>query len=1541
MKFFDRYKDIKFNDEQRFAFIDAEIERATINKAQTRIKIYIVSTKLIDKKYIYEVQDILAKEVPEYIGREVFIVERFELSDSYTIPFIYDEYKESMLTELLNETKRMLYQILKSADYEFTDDNTLKLVVDDFDMYKELANSLISYIKTLMLEKFGKNLNIVVDYREYKKPAHINSNENVIRMRVDKIFEDEKKAEKEKENNSSDNNETLKAVQEMAKQMAASDDLIAKEMLSDKAGTPSLGTQKNPAPTNKEVKTVSIPNKESKPKDFNSGFRRNTFSKKSDNPDVLYGREFTGDVTKISAIVDDGSMCTIDGQILKIEFKEIRNERNVMTFTVTDFEDTIKCKMFVRNDNLDEIKGSIKEKSFVKINGLPQYDTFEKDVTISRINGIMKSCDKRKKREDNAAVKRVELHCHTMKSSMDAVCSAEDVIKTAKNFGHTALAVTDNGNVQGFTDALHAVWKLEDTFGFDPEKYNFKVIYGLEAYIVDDEKVICNNPKGQDIDGDFCVFDIETTGFSASYDQIIEFGAVKISGGKIVGRFSEFVNPKRPIPLKIQELTHITEAMVASADTIDVVMPKFLEFAKGCVMVAHNADFDMSFVKYKANELGLLREFTYVDTFALARMLLPNQGSYKLQHMAKAVGIIISDHHRAVADAEYTAQVYEKFITMMKNDGVTNVDDINVKYKADIVAIKKMHPNHATILVKNEVGRVNLYRLVSMSNLDYFHRVPIIPKSVYKKYSEGLIIGSGNSNGELWSTIYSGRDSVEISRIAEFYDYFEVQPIENNLPLIDKEEATKEQLISINKEIVELGEKMGKLVVATSDAKFIDPEDAYLRSILLRSDKKGSSFKPNMREEQLYLRTTDEMLDAFDYLGPEKAFEVVVTNTNKIADSIEKICPVYPYKAPPVIENSDQTLRDICYNKAHSMYGENLPPVVEERLEKELTSIISNGYAVMYIIAQKLVWKSNEDGYLVGSRGSVGSSFVATMSGISEVNPLQPHYYCKKCRYSDFDSDDVKPYVEQGLSGCDMPDKICPVCGEKLVKDGFSIPFETFLGFKGDKEPDIDLNFSGEYQSKAHAYTEVIFGKGQTFRAGTIGALADNTAYGMVKGYYEDLNITKRSCEIERIAAKLVGVKRTTGQHPGGIVVLPYGEEIYKFTPVQHPADDTETKIITTHFDYHAIDHNLLKLDILGHDDPTMIRLLEDLTGLDAQTIPIDSKEVLSLFESTEALGITPDDIDGIPLGCLGVPEFGTDTAIKMLLDAQPHSVSDLIRLSGLAHGTDVWAGNARDLILSKTATLQTAICTRDDIMLYLIGKGLDPAMSFSIMESVRKGKVAKKKEGKWPVWKQEMIDHGVPDWYIGSCEKIAYMFPKAHAAAYVMMAIRVAYYKIFYPLAYYAAFFSIRADGFDYELMCKGKDALMAHIKEYKAKEASFEGLSAKEKVTLKDMKMVLEFYARGFEFCKVDLSKVSANRFQIVDGKIMPSLRSISGVGDNAANTIAEACKDGANFISQDDFKSKTKASQTVTDLLIDLGILDKLPETSQLSFADIFGI
>ena len=1429
-----------------------DVERVSSTRDRSSIRIYIVSQRLIHKKNIYDLEKGIREQLFPGKKLTIKIVEKYRLSGQYTPQKLFQVYKDSLLMELKHYSI-IEYNILRRAECTFPQENILRMTVEDNAVFREKTSELKRILEKVFHERCGLPVDVIYEYIPVKENQESQQREAQIQREI---------------------NDRLVALADKLGDGADAAAPVKKEETAHSARTAGAGNGGNAAPA---VKTASggAGAGASAASGANGGgewkkpFSRDrkfggSYQKKSDNPDVLYGRDFDDEFISIRDIAGEMGEVTIRGQIINTDSRLLKSGKTIVIFDVTDFTDTITVKLFAREEMLEDINKAVVKKNFIKLRGMTTIDKFDGELTIGSVVGIKKCEDFTGKRNDNSLVKRIELHCHTKMSDMDGVSNVADIIKRAKKWGMPALAVTDHGCVQAFTEASHSLDKN------DP----FKVIYGVEGYLVDDTKQLVENSRNQSFDDPYVVFDIETTGFSPLSDRIIEIGAVKVVNGTITDKFSTFVNPDIPIPFRIEQLTSINDSMVLPAPKIDKVLPDFLKFCEGCALVAHNASFDVSFIAHNAEELGLPFDPTVLDTVTLARILLPQLNRYKLDTVAKALNVSLENHHRAVDDAGATAEIFVAFLKMLKERDISTLDELNKLSELDEEGIKKLPTYHIIILAKNDVGRVNLYRLVSWAHINYFHRVPRIPKSVLAKYREGLIIGSACEAGELFQAVVRGVPDSELGRIVNFYDYLEIQPIGNNAFMIRNEDSSvqnEEDLRDLNRRIVRLGEQFQKPVCATCDVHFLDPEDEVYRRIIMA----GKGFKDCDEQAPLYLRTTEEMLEEFAYLGPDKAQEVVVTNTRFIADQCELISPVRPDKCPPVIENSDETLRNICYNRAHELYGEDLPEIVVERLERELNSIISNGFAVMYIIAQKLVWKSNEDGYLVGSRGSVGSSMVATMSGITEVNPLSPHYYCPKCHYSDFDSEEVKKY--SGMSGCDMPDKECPVCGTMLKKDGHDIPFETFLGFKGDKEPDIDLNFSGEYQSHAHDYTEVIFGKGQTFRAGTIGTLADKTAYGYVKNYYEERGDRKRNCEINRIVQGCVGVRRTTGQHPGGIVVLPVGEEIYSFTPVQRPANDMTTTTVTTHFDYHSIDHNLLKLDILGHDDPTMIRMLQDLTGLDpVKDIPLDCKEVMSLFQSTEALGITPDDIGGCPLGALGVPEFGTDFAMQMLLDAKPKYFSDLVRIAGLAHGTDVWLGNAKDLILSGQATIQTAICCRDDIMVYLIQKGMEEGLSFTIMESVRKGKGLK------PEWIEAMLAHDVPQWYIDSCLKIKYMFPKAHAAAYVMMAWRIAYCKVFYPLAYYAAFFSIRASAFSYEIMCQGRDKLEYFLADYKKRADT---LSKKEQDTLRDMRIVQEMYARGFTFTPIDIYKAKAKDFQIIDGKLMPSLSSIDGMGDKAA--------------------------------------------------------
>ena len=1501
--FFEVFPTLKITGEMSALLKETEITKVASNSAQNALRIYLESTRLIPKPEIYHIEQEIRQQLFPHKEVAVKIIEKFNLSSQYTPEKLMAVYRESILEEIRNYSV-LLYNLMRCSKMEFDREDHMILTLEDTIIATERSNELIDILEKIICERCGLKLMIEPQYEKPAENDYLKSADSQIETEVAHIVA--RTAAARTQNTDGMEQPAIKEAEAQRNAEAAKTEKVPAVPEKNQT-TGAEGTGAVPA---------AGKNNFSGGKDFKgkSSFQRRDFVKKSDNPDVIYGRDFEEDAIPIETIVGEMGEVVIRGQIMTLDTREIRGEKTIIIMSVTDFTDSIVLKIFTKNENLPELMGDLKKGAFLKIKGVTTIDKFDSELTIGSIVGIKKIPDFTTIRMDNSPLKRVELHCHTKMSDMDGVTDVGDLVKRAYKWGHKALAITDHGNVQAFPIANHAL----------PDDPDFKIIYGVEAYLVDDLKDIVENSKNQSLQDTYVVFDIETTGFSPLVNKIIEIGAVKVEKGNITERFSTFVNPEVPIPFHIENLTGIKDDMVITAPVIAEVMPEFLAFCDGAVMVAHNADFDMSFIKYNCDRLSIPYDFTIADTVAMARMLLPNLNRFKLDTVARALNISLENHHRAVDDAACTAEIFEKFVKMLADRGINTLDELNAEGHVSKETVMKMPTHHAIILATNDLGRVNLYKLISLSHLDYFHQRARIPKSEYLKHKEGLLIGSACEAGELYQAILQGRPQEEIIRLVKFYDYLEMQPLGNNAFMIKDEKApisTMDELKDINRRIVKLGEEFHKPVVATCDVHFMDPEDEVYRRIILA----GKGFKDADEQAPLYLRTTEEMLEEFSYLGSEKAKEVVIDNTNMIADMCERISPVRPDKCPPVIENSDQMLRDICYNKAHEMYGEDLPEIVSERLERELKSIIGNGYAVMYIIAQKLVWKSNEDGYLVGSRGSVGSSFAATMSGITEVNPLAPHYYCAHCHYSDFDSPEVKKYG--GQSGCDMPDKRCPNCGKPLVKAGFDIPFETFLGFKGNKEPDIDLNFSGDYQSKSHKYTEVIFGAGQTFRAGTIGTLADKTAFGYVKNYYEEHGVHKRNCEIDRIVQGCVGIHRTTGQHPGGIVVLPVGEEIYSFTPIQHPANDMTTDIITTHFEYHSIDHNLLKLDILGHDDPTMIRMLEDLTGIDAQKIPLDDKSVMSLFKNTSALGITPDMLTNCTLGALGIPEFGTDFAMQMLIDADPQSFSHLIRIAGLSHGTDVWLGNAQTLIEEGKATISTAICTRDDIMIYLISMGLDSEESFTIMESVRKGKGLK------PEWEEEMTAHGVPDWYIWSCKKIKYMFPKAHAAAYVMMAWRIAYCKVFYPLAYYAAYFSIRATGFSYELMCQGKDKLNYFMRDYEKRKDS---LSKKEQDTYKDMRIVQEMYARGYEFWTIDLYKAQASRFQIIDGKLMPALSTIDGLGEKAAEAVVEAAKDGP-FLSKDDFRQRTKVSKTVIDLMGDLGLFGDLPESNQLSLFD----
>ena len=1557
----------------------SKIERVSATKKRDRLSVYLFSTRLIMKKDIWAAEKEIKRQLFANAPLTVRIFEHFALSAQYTPENLMEIYRESILEEV-QQYSYIEYNAFRTADITYPAAGKILITMEDNLPNRAREPELIRVLEKILVERCGLEVQIETAYKEAQTGKFAEDDELKIRMRVQEIcMRANRGGSHDSESSSvSDSGKSSRPRTDSSRTGAKESSVQNGGQYPKTAGNPEAAAG---AGATRQAEGFQ------RKGDFRRGeFRRNgdfTRSlKQSDNPDVIYGRDFEDEAIPIDEIIGEMGEVTIRGKVLKTDNRQIRNERTIVMFDVTDFTDTMTVKLFAKNEQVKELLDSLKAGNFVKIKGVATLDKFDHELTIGSLTGIKKVQDFTTSRMDTSRHKRVELHCHTKMSDFDGVSEAKDIVKRAYKWGHRAIAVTDHGVVQGFTDAYH-VWedlwkackaKCKEKGEAPPDKEDFfKVIYGVEAYLVDDLKEIVTGGRGQSLDEKFVVFDIETTGFSPVNNRIIEIGAVRVSGGKVEDRFSAFVNPQTPIPFEIEKLTGIRDDMVTDAPLIEDVLPRFLEFCRGCVLVAHNAGFDMSFILENARRQGLSLadvsagrltgeesgaaaagmmseesgvpdaggpggsgECTYVDTVGIARVLLPDQAKHTLDAVAKTLNISLENHHRAVDDAECTAWIFLKFIQMLKDRGIHTLTELNALGAASADLVKKLPTYHAIILAKNDLGRINLYKLVTESHLTYYAgRHPRIPKSLVMKYRDGLILGSACEAGELYRALLDEQSEMQIARIVNFYDYLEIQPLGNNKFMIASDRIrsihSMEDIQNINRRIVKLGEQFHKPVVGTCDVHFLDPEDEVYRRIIMA----GRGFEDADDQAPLFLHTTDEMLEEFAYLGSEKAFEIVVKNTNLIADMVESIAPVRPDKCAPVIEDSDKKLTKICYDKAHEIYGPELPQIVEARLEKELHSIITNGFAVMYIIAQKLVWKSVEDGYLVGSRGSVGSSVVATMAGITEINPLSPHYYCSKCYYVDFDSKEVKAYA--GKAGVDMPDKVCPECGEVLKKDGFDIPFETFLGFKGDKEPDIDLNFSGEYQSKAHKYTEVIFGAGQTYRAGTIATLADKTAFGYVKNYFEERGRHRRKSEMERLAMGVAGVRRSTGQHPGGIVVLPIGQDINSFTPVQHPANDMTTDIVTTHFDYHSIDHNLLKLDILGHDDPTMIRMLQDMTGRDPLTIPLDDRKVMSLFQNTDVLGIRPEQIGGTKLGALGIPEFGTDFAMQMLIDTKPQAFSDLVRIAGLSHGTDVWVGNAQDLIMSGTATISTAICTRDDIMVYLIQMGVESSLAFTIMESVRKGKGLKDD------WITAMKECDVPDWYIASCKKIKYMFPKAHAAAYVMMAWRIAYCKINYPLAYYGAFFSIRAKAFSYELMCQGQTRLEATMADYKRrmdaaadKEAGAVPLTNREEAAYSDMRVVQEMYARGFEFAPINIFTAQSRTFQIVGDKLMPSLNSIEGLGDKAADAIVEAVKNGP-FISKDDFRERTKVSKTMVDLMGSLGLLGDLPESNQLSLFD----
>ena len=1247
---------------------------------------------------------------------------------------------------------------------------------------------------------------------------------------------------------------------------------------------------------------------------------------KADDSSVVYGKPFKGTATPMKEVNLDMGGVIVEGRVFSVEHKELK-KRNawVINFDMTDNYGSVRINRFMENNEAKPILENVKKGVVLKVQGRLQINQFDNELVL-RPNAIMfGEMEKRKDRAEGE--KRVELHLHTIMSNMDALTNTEAAIKQAAAWGHKAIAITDHGCCQSFTDAFHVVANPNKAPKVAGTEVPIKVLYGCEGYYVNDvdDRIVVHGTRDMTFDEPYVAFDLETTGLSSREDKIIEIGAVLMQNGQELDRFQTFVDPQMKLKRETVELTGITDQMLQGAPKLEEIFPKFLEFVGDRVLVAHNADFDTGFIRAACEKLGYPYTFTSADTLVLAQNLMPQLNRFKLDVVADALSLPEFNHHRAADDAVTCGLIMAKMFEKLAELDIQSLQTVNPAMEG----IRKQNrignrqARHIILFAKNQMGLRNLYQLISLSNLEYFKRQPRMPKSEILRLREGLIIGSACEAGELFQAVLDGKTNDELKRIASFYDFLEIQPISNNAFMLEKGIVSDvEQLRDFNRTIVRLGEELGKPVVATGDVHFLNPEDEIFRHILLATKGFDDCDRPN----PLYFRTTDDMLNEFAYLGEEKAYEVVVKNPNLIADMCEVVNAVPKNLFAPKIENSVEDLKELVYGKMHRLYGENPPELIRTRIDTELNDIITCHYDVIYMSAQKLVQNSLDNGYLVGSRGSVGSSIVAFMSGITEVNSFPPHYRCPnpECKYTTFD-------VPEGFEcGADLPDAVCPKCGTPYAKEGFNIPFETFLGFGGDKVPDIDLNFSGEYQANAHAYCTEMFGKSHVFRAGTVGTVAEKTAYGYVKKYLSERGQTANGAEINRLAAGCVGVRRTTGQHPGGLVVIPQENEIWDFCPVQHPADDPNSDQITTHFEYHSMEENLLKLDMLGHDDPTMIRMMEDMTGVDAKTIPLDDKRTMSIFTDSKVLGYENDPILG-PTGAVAVPEFNTRFTRGVLLDTKPEKFDFLVRISGYTHGTDVWLGNAKDLIVSGTARVDQTIGCRDDIMIYLITMGLEEKRAFKIMESVRKGR------GLPDGAEDEMRTAGVPEWYIDSCKKIKYLFPKAHAVAYVMMAFRIAWFKVNHPLAFYSAYFYRRSQkgGFDAALMTGGMDAVVANIRAIEANEEA----TAKDEDLLTTLEVVYEYYLRGFEFAPISLYDSHATKFIVKDGKIVPPFVAVSGLGETAAWDLMNG-REGKSFLSIEEVAAACpKVSKTHMQMLKEAGAFGDLPETSQVNLFDNF--